>query len=268
MRPSQSARPGPRPPRVAAGLRARLSPRVISATIAWPMKNFFTHAFLRFNSPSLAGMLVTALLGAVLICEAGEMAPLPIELPNPAFKGTPRDLVVDPDVEPLPTEPRAPFMAPAGVQNVARGKPVTSSTGGGSTVGKVTDGDKEAYDTSAYIMKKGTQWVQVDLGETHEIFAVVIWHAHDVVKIYRDVVVQLSDDPEFATGVTTIFNNDRDDSSGLGVGRDREYFEISEGRLINAKGAKARYVRSYTRGSTDSALNERVEIEVYGRPAK
>jgi len=27
-------------------------------------------------------------------------------------------------------------------------------------------------------------------------------------------------------------------------------------------------VRSYTRGSSESALNECVEIEVYGRPAK
>jgi hypothetical protein len=107
----------------------------------------------------------------------------------------------------------------------------------------------------------------VDLGQPHEIFAVVIWHAHDVPKIYRDVIVQVSDDESFAEGVTTLFNNDRDNSSGLGVGENREYFEISEGRLIDAKGVKGRYVRSYTRGSTDSALNERVEIEVYGRPA-
>ena len=249
---------------------ARLWRRPVSATLLRQMNRTSLHKWIFSHQDvrRVRAVLLAVVLGPLMHGGAEELAPLPIELPNPAFKGTPRDLVVDPDVEPLPTEPRAPFMAPAGVQNVARGKPVTSSTGGGSTVVKVTDGDKEAYDTSAYIMKKGTQWVQVDLGETHEIFAVVVWHAHDVVKIYRDVIVQLSDDPEFTTGVTTIFNNDRDNSSELGVGTDREYFEIAEGRLIDAKGTRARYVRSYTRGSTDSALNERVEIEVYGRPAK
>ena len=52
------------------------------------------------------------------------------------------------------------------------------------------------------------------------------------------------------------------------MGEHLEYFETAEGRLIDTKGARGRYVRSYTTGSTESALNERVEIEVYGRPAK
>lgn len=200
---------------------------------------------------------------------AADIEPLILELPAPAFKGTPKDMVVDPDVEPLSDKPRPPMMVPKGLQNLAKGKPVSSSTGAtGSSVAKVVDGDKEAYDTSAFLMKKGTQWVQVDLGAPAEIFALVVWHAHDVVKIYRDVIVQVSDDPEFKEGVQTLYNNDRDNSSALGTGQDREYFETAEGRLIDAKGAKGRYVRSYTRGSTDSALNECVEIEVYGRPAK
>ena len=44
--------------------------------------------------------------------------------------------------------------------------------------------------------------------------------------------------------------------------------ETYEGKLINAKGVKARYLRFYSKGSTESALNEYTEIEVYGRPAK
>ena len=54
----------------------------------------------------------------------------------------------------------------------------------------------------------------------------------------------------------------------MACGTDREYFETHEGRLINAKGVKARYLRFYSKGSTESALNEYTEIEVYGRPAK
>ena len=49
---------------------------------------------------------------------------------------------------------------------------------------------------------------------------------------------------------------------------DREYFETHEGKLIDAKGVKARYLRFYSKGSTESALNEYTEIEVYGRTAK
>jgi hypothetical protein len=53
-----------------------------------------------------------------------------------------------------------------------------------------------------------------------------------------------------------------------GGGRDREYFETYEGKLIKAAGIKARYIRFFSNGSSESALNEYTEIEVYGRPVK
>lgn len=228
----------------------------------------FSH-ILSFSTHTVKWTTVLAVMMVSLVARGQGMEPLELELPAPAFKGTPKDMVVDPDVEPLSDKPRPPMMVPKGLKNVALGKTASSSIGdGGGTVGMVVDGEKEAYDTSAFLLKKGTQWVQVDLGETCEVFAIVIWHAHDLVKIYRDVIVQVSDDPEFKDGVHTLYNNDRDNSSELGVGKDREYFETAEGRLIDAKGVKGRFVRSYSKGSTDSALNECVEIEVYGRPAK
>jgi hypothetical protein len=108
----------------------------------------------------------------------------------------------------------------------------------------------------------------LDLGNPAEIYAAVIWHAHNSLKVYHDVVVQAADDPDFITNVRTLFNNDHENALGLGVGTDREYFESREGKLIDAKGVKARYLRFYSRGSTESALNEYTELEVYGRPAK
>ena len=81
------------------------------------------------------------------------------------------------------------------------------------------------------------------------------------------MIVRVADDAGFLENVYTIFNNDKDNSSGLGPGRDPEYLETYEGKLINAKGAKARYLRFYSKGSTESALNEYTEIEVYGRGA-
>lgn len=199
-----------------------------------------------------------------------ELAPLPLKLPTQAFKGTPTDPPPDTNVEKPTGKPRPPFMAPKGVTNVALNKKVTSSdkqpiTGG---LELVTNGDKEANDSSFVELHRKTQWVQIDLEKECNLYAVVIWHNHATPAIYRDVIVQLADDADFTQNVKTLFNNDYDNSSGLGVGPDREYFESNEGKLVDAKGAKSRYVRFYSKGSTDSALNYYIEIEVYGIPAQ
>lgn len=201
---------------------------------------------------------------------AADLEPLPLKLPTPAFKGTPGDVPKDSTVEKPTGKPRPPFMAPKGVKNVALNKKVTCSDKSPMTGSPelVTDGNKEATESSVLIMRKGTQHVQIDLEENCEIFAIVLWHAHDTPKIYRDVVVQTADDPDFIENVKTLFNNDQDNSSGLGIGTDREFFEGFEGKLIDAKSAKARYLRFYSKGSTDSALNEYTELEVWGQPAK
>ena len=81
------------------------------------------------------------------------------------------------------------------------------------------------------------------------------------------MVVQAADDPEFTKNTRTIFNNDFDNSSGLGIGADKEYFETHQGKLIDAKGVKARYLRFYSKGSSMTAYNVYQEIEVYALPA-
>jgi len=209
-------------------------------------------------------------LGAATAQAADDQVPLQLKLPAPAFKGTPKDIQLSSYVEPLSDKPRPPMMVPPGLKNVATGKKITSSdkNATASTLEKVLDGDKEATDESIIFLRKGTQWVQLDLGAPHEVFAIVIWHAHNSAKVYHDIIVQAADDADFIENVRTLYNNDQDNTSGLGVGTDREYFETHEGRLINAKGTKARYFRFYSKGSTESALNEYTEIEVYGRPAQ
>ena len=89
---------------------------------------------------------------------------------------------------------------------------------------------KDADDDSIEILRKGTQWVQVDLGAPAEIYAIVFWHAHNAPKVYHDVIVQVSDDPEFKANVKTLFNNDQDNSSGQGVGTDREVLRNERGQ--------------------------------------
>jgi hypothetical protein len=80
------------------------------------------------------------------------------------------------------------------------------------------------------------------------------------------VVVQVADDPDFITNVHTIYNNDVDNSSGLGLGKDKEYYESFEGRLIDAKGVKGRYLKLFTNGSTSDDQNHYTEVEVYAKP--
>ena len=202
---------------------------------------------------------------------AGDMVPLVLKLPAPAFKGTPKDIQTNSYTEPYdPSKPRPLMMVPTGLKNLAPGSKITSSDKNvtADSLAKLTDGDKDASDQSIIFLRKGTQWVQLDLGSPSELFALVIWHAHNMAKVYHDVIVQVADDADFIENVRTIFNNDQDNTSGLGVGTDREYFEAYEGKLINAKGVKARFIRFYSKGSTESALNEYTELEVYGRAAK
>jgi hypothetical protein len=196
-----------------------------------------------------------------------KLVPLILKLPVAGFPGTPPN-VSFPNVEPYdPEKPRPAMMVPAGLKNVAAGLKVTCSVTNvpADELAKITDGNKEASDQAIVVLRKGTQWVQLDFGKAQELFAIVIWHAHNSVKVYRDVLVQVADDPNFKENVRTLFNNDQDNSSGLGVGTVREFFETREGKLINAKGAKARYLRTYSKGNSESVLNEYTEIEVYGR---
>jgi len=185
-------------------------------------------------------------------------------LPQPRFAGTPKNIPPGTTVE-VRKGPRPPLMAPEGTTNVALGKPVTASDDEPiiGEVSVITDGDKEAVEGSYVEFGPGTQYVQIDLGKTYEIHAVVVWHYHGDPRVYRDVVVRVGDDPDFIT-YQTIFNNDHDSSSGLGVGTDREYFETFEGKLIRAGGVRGRYVRLYSRGSTADEMNHYTEVEVYG----
>src|SRR5450432_485095 len=96
----------------------------------------------------------------------------------------------------VPLKPKLPLMIPSDAKNVAPGSKISSSDTNvtANALAKLTDGDKEAFDTSIVLLRKGTQYVQFDLGSAQEIFAIVLWHAHDTPKIYRNVIVQVADD--------------------------------------------------------------------------
>ncbi|MBI2431357.1 MAG: discoidin domain-containing protein [Candidatus Hydrogenedentes bacterium] len=196
-----------------------------------------------------------------------ELEPIQIELPDAFFGGTP--IVVNlPNFEEESYKPRPPFLAPKGAVNVAKGKPATSSaapTHGDLT--QLTDDDKDYRKSSLIELPSGLQWVQVDLGAEYKLYAVLLWHFHEGKRVYHDIVVQASNDVDFKSIVTTIYNNDHDNSAGLGVGQDKTYIENNKGRLMDAKGAQARYVRLYSQGNTSNDMNNYVEVEVFGKAA-
>jgi len=199
-----------------------------------------------------------------------DLAPLKLQLPSPTAKGTPDDLPKGPNVELFSDKPPPPFMAPKGVKNVALGKKVTCSveklfTG---TLSQITDGKKEPDDDQVVEMRKGVQWVQLDLEKAYPIYAIVLWHDHRWLQVFHGVVVQAAEDAEFTKNVKTIFNNDFDNTAGRGSGTDKEYFETQYGKVIDAKGTEARYLRFYSRGSSMTAYNVYQEIEVYALPAQ
>lgn len=200
---------------------------------------------------------------------AGGMSPLKIDLPKPMFVGTPKNIKVE-NLDPTTGKQREAFLVPAGVTNISAKKEVTASDEQ-PTIGEleqVTDGDKEAADGSFVELGPGVQWVQIDLKEKHEIYAVVLWHYHQQARVYHDVIVRVADDPDFITNVQTVYNNDHDNSAKLGVGQDKSYIETNEGRLIDAKGVKGRYLRCYSNGNTSNQMNHYIEVEAYGKPAK
>lgn len=206
---------------------------------------------------------------ALPLMQAADQVPLKIELPKPLFVGTPRPIKV-PNLEKPRLGRRPDLMVPAGTVLLSKGKTVTASDSL-PVIGElplITDGDKDGSDGTFVEFGPGVQWVQIDLGAPAKIAAIAVWHFHSQARVYHDVVVQVSDDPEFKQGVHTLFNDDDDNSAGLGAGKDQAYIETYEGRLIEGKGTTGRYVRLYSNGNTSDELNHYTEVEVYGQPAK
>ena len=156
-----------------------------------------------------------------------------------------------------------------GLKNLAQGlTPTTNGTS--SNIARATDG--ALSDDKSWTLGDGLKWAQLDLGGSQRVDSLRIWRHHEnygdnaVRRRYHDVIYQLSDDPAFSSGVTTVFNNDLDNSAGLGTGTDGEYDETPTGRIVHFAPVTARYVRLYSndyrRGRKEKEGNGYVEIMV------
>lgn len=205
----------------------------------------------------------------------GKSTPAKVTPPKPT---PPRGMMVAPFVMPLRETSRNPLRGPVylpkGSSNLALNRPVSakSLTLMGAGLSMITDGIKASFHGNGVVLGEGTQWVQIDLQNPVLIHGILIWHNFFEPRTYHDVVVQISNDPHFESDVRTVFNNDEDNSSKLGIGKDREYVEDFQGHWIPIKTQKAQYVRLYSRGSsyvekdgsyTSYSYNEYAEVEVW-----
>jgi hypothetical protein len=187
------------------------------------------------------------------------------DFPPEQIEGTPVEGDLS-NVEPVPGRPPSLSM-PSGVQLISGRKPVTSSDDMPiiGDLSYITDGEKLAGEGYYVELMPGPQWVQIDLEEPKEIFGIWLWHYHLQARAYQSVVVQISNDENFATGVTTVFNNDYANAWGFGRGRERPYLESRYGKPIQVNGVSGRYVRLHANGNTANDMNHFIEVEVYGR---
>jgi hypothetical protein len=151
--------------------------------------------------------------------------------------------------------------AEAQTTNLAAGKPVTGSIGI-QNAAFITNGDKNTANYAG--LEVGAQWIQIDLGQVYTLNQIKVWHYFGDGRTYRDVIVKVSTSASFSSGVTTVFNNDTNNSAGQGTGSQAEYAETSAGKSITFTPVAARYVRLWTNGSTSNQWNHYVEVEVYG----
>jgi len=229
-------------------------------------------------------MMMTA-ASLVVGAEEQEKIPIMIQYPKQVRYLDPGDPKGVPNLE-LPREgkPRPPIMVPVGCDKLLSLNCKVTSSDPYPVRGElsfITDGNKEqcnkmypddtprywtAYPDEASVeLASGTQWVQIDLGKEREIYGVCVWHFFGRFTVYHDVICQISNDPDFIDEVVTVFNNDHDNSSRQGVGKDKAYIETHEGCPIAVDGVKGRYVRFYSRGNIRNDKNHYIEIEVYGK---
>lgn len=175
------------------------------------------------------------------------------------------------------------------VKNLSKGKPVNAAwTKDGSDaecnkkdrpVTMAVDGNKGTTDNFGEFGsndKADSSYLQVDLGAVYELTDVNLWrYWNGGNREYKNTVIVASEDKAFdKDNDTVIFNADKEDKHGFGVGAGESYKESKDGKKFPVTpGTRARYVRVYMCGNIDmdkgkptrGNTNHIVELEVMGR---
>ena len=152
-----------------------------------------------------------------------------------------------------------------GLRNLAFGQPVSQTGDAGYDSGSSLATDGNMRNAAWDIGPKATgHYRQVDIGGPWNIDSLRVWHElSDSRRIrYKDVVIRLSTTADFSSDVTTVFNNDLDNSLGLGAGTDGEYDETESGKIVHFPPTRARYIRLHTYGNNHDDQNRLLEVMV------
>jgi hypothetical protein len=208
-------------------------------------------------------VITTALLAVGSAAEEAKVL-LRTDIPKPPFMSI-QLYVPTNNMEPRLSGKRV-FYVPVGTTNLALHQLVSASAK--PTTGElamITDGDKDDDDGGWMELPAGKQWIQIDLKTQAEIYAIIVWHYWYRPRVYWGVIAAVSDDPEFKKDVKVVFNNDIENAQGFGNANNLNYCEEYQGKLIDTKGVKGRYVRLYSNGNCENKLNQYVEVEVHGK---
>ncbi|MBN2652032.1 MAG: discoidin domain-containing protein [Spirochaetales bacterium] len=143
------------------------------------------------------------------------------------------------------------YMSEAGVEITS-----SSSQGNLSIVA-----DKSINQNNLTNIGKGSSWIAINLGKLVEINRIRIWRDFEKGARYKGVVIELADNPEFSDPVQ-IFNNDKNNINGRGVGTDCEYAEKWTGTIFDVDSQKAQFIRIWSAGSNLSSNNLISEIQI------
>ncbi|WP_127588437.1 discoidin domain-containing protein [Paenibacillus koleovorans] len=149
--------------------------------------------------------------------------------------------------------------------NLASGiAPTFSTIHNDTTPSKLTNGNTSSSDNVAVGNPGDIAYAQIDLGALKDVSQIKMWHYYTDGRTYKDVIVQLSQTPDFSSYVTTVFNNDQDNSAGQGSGSDATYAETSAGKTLMFAPVTARYARFWLGGNSVNGYNHFVELQVFG----
>lgn len=187
---------------------------------------------------------------------------------------TPRDIEKNANEIPFVKEDRV---------NLAKDKTVTSSQKP-DDIENLTDGllfDMAGTDTPFTARVSGNELnLKFDLGEVYDIDAIsftMFSRAYGTddkeankFRAYRDIVIEVSNDEEFKTGVKTVYNSDKDNTLELGSGNDEMHYSTDLGYdIVLDTPVTGRYVR-ITSGAFDNFIGDKEssvninELEVFG----
>ena len=136
---------------------------------------------------------------------------------------------------------------------------------------RIVNGNKSSGDYAEFSLDQPesvSSYLQLDLGAVYNLSEIKAWFYADGTRVYKNVVVLISETEEFEEDdYTVVFNGDPNNVHNLGLeaGTEITDAETTAGRTYAVDNVNARYVRFYMYGSTAAHKQNHVaEIEVYG----